>query len=77
MGILESKCWGSSESLTAAIGNPSGAFKSIQDYLYGSFDGQATDYYGSGKLEFKASHVVPTASENRPYSIYMVPLITY
>ena len=76
-GILESKCWGSSESFTAAIGNPSGAFKSTQDYLYGSFARQATDYYGSGKLEFKASHVVPTASENRPYSIYMVPLITY
>ena len=27
--------------------------------------------------EFNASKVVPTATENRPYSIYMPPLITY
>ena len=76
-GILESKCWGSSESLTAAIGYPSGAFKSKQDYLYGSFARQATDYYGSGRVEFSASNVVPTSFENKPYSIRGLYLIAY
>ena len=31
----------------------------------------------SSFLNFDASRVVPTASDNRPYSIYLVPLISY
>lgn len=30
-----------------------------------------------GDLGFDASRVVPTASDNHPYSMYFVPLITY
>ena len=32
---------------------------------------------GFSFLNFDASRVVPTASDNRPYSMYLVPLISY
>ena len=76
-GILESKCWGNSESMTTAIGNLSGVFKSLQTNLYGAFARQADDYYGSGKIEFSASNVVPVAKDNRPYSIKLLYIIAY
>ena len=41
----------------------------VNDYNSG------VDIYAT--LSFEASRVVPTASDNHPYSIYLVPLITY
>ena len=34
-------------------------------------------YSGWNILGFSATRVVPTATENRPYSIYALPLISY
>ena len=76
---FRSECWGSSSSPTTAVGNPTGAFKGEDNRktLYGTFANQAKDFYGYYKLDFDASNIVPTSTDNHPYSIYMVPLITY
>lgn len=61
------------------MGQPTGAFKGEDNRktLYGTFANQAKDHYGYYKLDFDASRAVPTATDNHPYSIYFVPLITY
>ena len=63
-------------------GGAYGLFKS--DAMSGAFySGETVSRtFGEGKGsadhgKFDASRVVPTASENRPYSIYALPLISY
>lgn len=58
--------------------NQSGPFY-VSSQNWGSNGVRGGDYdRGLGWREsFDASRVVPTASENRPYTIYALPLIAY
>lgn len=61
------------------FGTSSGAF--ILDSSHPNIGRFTSDTTSSGTtyhgLDFSASRVVPTASDNHPYSMYFVPLITY
>ena len=54
----------------------SGAFEDISSDTY-EWTGAEKNNSVYSMFRFDASRVVPTASENRPYSIYALPLISY
>ena len=57
--------------------NAGGAFSNYQYEQQWALSLQQGGLLRFTSTEFDASRVVPTSTENRPYSIHMVPLITY